>query len=210
MGLTGEPLWAWRSTRRPPRGAAASGRRCGGHRRAAERPTLSGRAGGARRARAKIRRYCAAQPAQPPRDADLRGEGCYDPRLRADVAGFFRGLRGELGGGRCRTCGCRSGIQAGTGCTCTSRSAATSQRLIEQAWGRGLVHIKLIGDLPVGSGALEEARLAASYLARYVGARTRGPAAPAPAPVRGRAGLPAGADPVLGRSPRTRSCGPTR
>ena len=35
-------------------------------------------------------------------------------------------------------------------------------------WGRGIVHIKLIGDLPVGSGALEEARLAASYLAKYV------------------------------------------
>ncbi len=30
------------------------------------------------------------------------------------------------------------------------------------------MHIKLIGDLPVGSGALEEARLAAGYLAKYV------------------------------------------
>ena len=33
---------------------------------------------------------------------------------------------------------------------------------------RGRVHIKLIGDLPVGSGALEEARMAARYLAKYV------------------------------------------
>jgi hypothetical protein len=42
------------------------------------------------------------------------------------------------------------------------------QRLIRDVWGRGLVHIKLIGDLPVGSGALEEARRAAAYLAKYV------------------------------------------
>lgn len=41
------------------------------------------------------------------------------------------------------------------------------QRLIRDVWERGIVHIKLIGDLPVGSGALEEARIAASYLAKY-------------------------------------------
>src|SRR6266550_1004410 len=32
----------------------------------------------------------------------------------------------------------------------------------------GITHIKLIGDLAVGSGALEEARRAAAYLAKYV------------------------------------------
>ena len=31
------------------------------------------------------------------------------------------------------------------------------------------MHIKLLGDLPVGSGALEEARLAARYLGKYAG-----------------------------------------
>ena len=41
--------------------------------------------------------------------------------------------------------------------------------LIELAWGRGFVHIKLLGQLPVGSGALEEARKAAGYLSKYVG-----------------------------------------
>lgn len=30
------------------------------------------------------------------------------------------------------------------------------------------MHIKLIGDLPVGSGALTEARIAARYLSKYV------------------------------------------
>jgi hypothetical protein len=42
------------------------------------------------------------------------------------------------------------------------------QRLIRDVWSRGIVHIKLIGDLPQGSGALEEARVAAAYLAKYV------------------------------------------
>ena len=41
--------------------------------------------------------------------------------------------------------------------------------LIERAWGHGFVHIKLLGDLPVGSGALGEARAAAGYLSKYVG-----------------------------------------
>ncbi|WP_441786758.1 hypothetical protein [Leifsonia sp. 2MCAF36] len=39
--------------------------------------------------------------------------------------------------------------------------------LIVEAWGRGFVHIKLIGS-PVGSGALGESRIAASYLSKYV------------------------------------------
>jgi hypothetical protein len=42
------------------------------------------------------------------------------------------------------------------------------QRLIAEVWGRGIAHIKLIGNLPIGSGALEEARVAAGYLAKYV------------------------------------------
>jgi len=40
---------------------------------------------------------------------------------------------------------------------------------IEQAWGRGFVHIKLLGDLPVGSTAVVEARVAAGYISKYVG-----------------------------------------
>lgn len=42
------------------------------------------------------------------------------------------------------------------------------QRLIRDVWGRGVVHVKLIGDLPAGSGTLEEARRAAGYLAKCV------------------------------------------
>lgn len=40
--------------------------------------------------------------------------------------------------------------------------------LIESAWGRGFVHIKLIGDLPVGSGVRQEARVAARYASKYL------------------------------------------
>lgn len=34
--------------------------------------------------------------------------------------------------------------------------------------GRGFVHIKLLGDLPVGAGTIGEARNAAGYLSKYV------------------------------------------
>jgi len=40
--------------------------------------------------------------------------------------------------------------------------------VIERAWGHGFVHIKLLGDLGVGAGALHEARAAARYLSKYV------------------------------------------
>jgi hypothetical protein len=42
------------------------------------------------------------------------------------------------------------------------------RNLIVQAWEHGFVHIKLLGDLPVGSGSLSEARIAAGYLSKYV------------------------------------------
>src|SRR6185437_16114390 len=43
------------------------------------------------------------------------------------------------------------------------------RKLIDRAWGHGFVHIKLLDGLPVGSGELAEARLAARYLAGYAG-----------------------------------------
>ncbi|MFE7630273.1 hypothetical protein [Kocuria sp. NPDC057446] len=42
------------------------------------------------------------------------------------------------------------------------------RRLIESAWSRGYVHIKLLGNVPVGAGTLGESRLAARYLSKYV------------------------------------------
>ena len=47
-----------------------------------------------RRARAKIRRYAAANRLNRLGTLTYRGEGCHDPlRLRDDLAGFFRDLR---------------------------------------------------------------------------------------------------------------------
>ncbi len=62
------------------------------------------------RARAKVRRYCAANRLNRLGTLTYAGAGCHDPaRLRADVGEFFRGLRRGLPRRRCRTCGCRSG-----------------------------------------------------------------------------------------------------
>jgi hypothetical protein len=123
-----------------------------------------------RRARSKIRRYCAANRLNRLVTLTYRGEGCHD-RLgfRSDIGAFFRKLKRELGepfpyvwvpewhpGGH--------GLHA---------HAAVGQYvrrgLIDECWAKGFIHIKLLGDLPVGSGGLEESRVAARYLAKYAG-----------------------------------------
>ncbi|MDQ3672414.1 MAG: hypothetical protein M3364_08285 [Actinomycetota bacterium] len=54
-----------------------------------------------RRARAKIRRYAAANRLNRLGTLTYRGVGCHDPlRLRGDLAGFFRELRDGLATGR--------------------------------------------------------------------------------------------------------------
>jgi hypothetical protein len=122
-----------------------------------------------RRARAHVRRYCAANRLNRLGTLTYRGEGLHDPvALRADVGGFFRGLRRDLGqafpylwvpewhpGGH----GLHVHFAVG-------RWIAVGA--IKRRWGRGHVHIKLLGDLPTGSGALGEARLTARYLSKYL------------------------------------------
>jgi hypothetical protein len=124
----------------------------------------------ARRARTKVRRYCAANRLNRLGTLTYAGAGNHDPvALRADLAEFFRLLRRAVGerfpylwvpewhpGGH----GLHAHFAVG-------RWVAHGD--IKRAWGRGHVHIKLLGDLPVGSGTLGEARLAARYLAKYVG-----------------------------------------
>jgi hypothetical protein len=95
---------------------------------------------------------------------------CFDQqRLRADVGEFFRGLRRELGSGPLPYAWTSEWHPGGHGLHlhfAVGRYAR--QRLIRDVWSRGITHIKLIGDLRVGSGALEESRRAAGYLAKYV------------------------------------------
>jgi len=124
---------------------------------------------GRRRARSKLRRYCAANRLN--RFATLTyAASCRDPwQLRADVGEFFRGLRRELGGKAIPYAWTSEWHPGGHGLHVHfTVGRYVRQRLIKEVWGRGIVHIKLIGDLPVGSGALEEARAAGGYLAKYV------------------------------------------
>jgi hypothetical protein len=145
------------------RGGAAGGRKAGSD------PSRA-REEAARRAAGKVRRYCAANRLNRLGTLTYRGEGCHDPRaLRRDLAGFFRELRAGLGGERLAYLWVPEWHPGGHGLHAHFAVARFVQRsTIEQAWGRGFVHIKLLGDLPVGSGTLAEARLASRYLSKYV------------------------------------------
>ena len=136
----------------------------------------------ARRARGQIRRYCAANRLNRLGTLTYAGAGCHDARvLRGDVARFFKGLRqGVDGQGK--------GLPylwvpewhpGGHGLHVHFAVGRFIKRgLIEEAWGRGHVHIKLLGDLPVGSGSLEESRVSGRYLGKYAAKALDGERAP--------------------------------
>jgi len=125
----------------------------------------------ARRARAKVRRYCAANRLNRFGTLTYAGEGCHDPRVvRGDIGRFFRGVRRGLGGEPFPYLWVPELQKSGLGFRVHFAVGLYVHRgLIESAWGRGFVHIKLIGDLPVGSTSREEARVAARYLSKYLG-----------------------------------------
>jgi hypothetical protein len=125
----------------------------------------------ARRARAKIRRYAAANRLNRLGTLTYRGEGNHAPiALRGHLAEFFRELRAGLDGGAFPYLWVPQWHPGGHGLHAHfAVGRFVPRRLIECAWGHGFVHIKLLDGLPVGSGALGEAPLAARYLARYVG-----------------------------------------
>lgn len=124
----------------------------------------------ARRARAKLRRYCAANRLNRLGPLTYAGEGCLDPlRLREDVGEFFRRLRDGSGGEAFPYVWTSEWHPGGPGLHVHfTVGRYVRERLIRDVWGRGITHIKRIQDLPVGSGPVEEARRAASYLAKYV------------------------------------------
>lgn len=134
-----------------------------------------------RRARTAVRRYCAANRLNRLGTLTYAGAGCHDPRaLRRDVGEFFRALRDDLADGRLAYLWVPEWHPGGHGLHLHFAVGRFVKRsLIEQAWGRGFVHIKQLGNLPVGSGTLGEARMAARYLGKYVskhldGERTAG------------------------------------
>ena len=124
----------------------------------------------ARRAKGRLRRYCAANRLNRLGTLTYRGEGCHDQQmLRADVGEFFRQLRDGLAGEGFAYVWVPEWHPGGHGLHVHFAVGQYIQRsLIEASWPHGFVHIKLLGDLPVGSGALGEARLAAGYLSKYV------------------------------------------
>ena len=135
---------------------------------AADRERAAFEAG--RRARARLRRYCAANRLNRLGTLTYRGEGCHEPALVRDHLGeFFRGLRSGLGGRALPYVWVPEWHKSGHGLHAHFAVGQFVKRsLIESAWGHGFVHIKLLGDLPVGSGDLSEARIAAGYLSKYV------------------------------------------
>lgn len=124
-----------------------------------------------RRARTKIRRYGVANRLNRLASLTYAGKGCFDPvQLRQDVAAFFKALRPGLGGQALPYVWVPEWHPGGHGLHVHFIVGRyVRQSLIRDAWGHGIVHIKLIGDLPVGSGALAEARKAAGYLCKYIG-----------------------------------------
>ncbi|MBI9115576.1 rolling circle replication-associated protein [Sanguibacter suaedae] len=121
--------------------------------------------------------------------------------LRWHVAEFFHDLRDALGGDPLRCVwvpelhedGGRFHVHFAVGTFVPSG-------LIRRTWGRGYVSIKLLGELGVGAGALEEARRAVGYLSKYVGKAFTDPSVrvPGDASVRRRAGVQARADEGFG------------
>lgn len=138
-----------------------------------------------RRAKVKIRRFCAANQLNRLGTLTYAGEGLHDPDvLRADVAEFFKRLRAGITVKHLPLAhGVRTGDAfpylwvpqwhpGGHGLHVHFAVARYIPRgVIEDAWPHGFINIKQLNNLSSGSGPLEEARLAARYLARYVGSQ---------------------------------------
>lgn len=133
----------------------------------------------ARRARTKLRRYCAANGINKLGTLTYGPPYCFDPeQVRSDLARYFRDLRDELGGEpfpyvwipEYHKDGERLHAHYGVG-------KWISQKLMGRVWGHGWVHIKLLGNLPVGAGKLSQSRRAAGYLSKYVSKTFEDPSA---------------------------------
>ncbi len=125
----------------------------------------------ARRARGKLRRYGTANRLNRLGTVTYAGQGCHDPgEFRGHIGAFFRRLRRSQGGEAFPYMWVPEWHRSGHG---LHAHFAVGRYIkvgdIREAWGRGFVHIKLLGNLPVGSGTLAEARAGSLYLAKDVG-----------------------------------------
>lgn len=124
----------------------------------------------ARRARGKVRRYCAANRLNRMGTLTYAGSGVHDPRqVRRDVAVFFRSLRSALGGRPLPYVWVPEWHKTDHGLHLHYAMARyVPYSLIKATWGHGNIWIHRHSDMPVGSTSLHEARKAAGYLSKYV------------------------------------------
>ena len=103
-----------------------------------------------RRARSRLRRYCAANRLNRLGTLTYAGAGNHDPRLLREHLGlFFRELRGRVGAEPLPYVWVPEWHKSGHGLHAHFAVGRFVPRgLIESSWGRGFVHIKLLGDLP--------------------------------------------------------------
>jgi hypothetical protein len=128
------------------------------------------RAEAGRRARAKVRRYCAANRLNRLGTLTFAGSGCHDPwALRSHMGLFFRNLRSELGGRPLPYVWVPEWHKTDHGLHAHFAVGRYINRsVISRAWGHGFVHIKSLTDVPTGTTTRGEARRAAGYLSKYV------------------------------------------
>ncbi|HEX3980441.1 MAG TPA: hypothetical protein VHW93_04425, partial [Acidimicrobiales bacterium] len=122
------------------------------------------------RAKGKVRRFCIANGLTRLGTLTYAGEGCHDPRqLRSDLGEFFRALRVLLGGKAFAYLWVPEWHPGGHGLHAHfAVGRYIKKAVIEDAWGRGYVHIKLLCDLPVGTTKVHEAAQVAWYLSKYM------------------------------------------
>lgn len=125
----------------------------------------------ARRARGKLRRYCTANRLNRLGTLTYAGAGNHDPvLLREHLGVFFRRLRKASGDRPFPYAWVPEWHKTDHGLHAHFAVGRYLPRAaIAEAWGHGFIHIKLLSDLPVGSGKREEARRAAGYLSKYAG-----------------------------------------
>ena len=123
-----------------------------------------------RRARGVVRRYCAHNGLNRLGTLTYRGAGCHDPAVaRADVGAFFQRLRAGLGGEPLPYLWVPEWHKTGHGLHLHFAVGRYIKRAdIDQAWGHGFVHIKLLSGVPAGAGRWGQARRNAGYLSKYV------------------------------------------
>lgn len=127
------------------------------------------RAEAARRAKAHLRRYAAANRLDRFGTLTYAGTGNHDPaQARADVAAFFRSLRSDLGNKSFPYIWVPEWHKSHGLHLHFALGRYVRHSVIDGAWGHGFIKIKRITGQRLGATQRDSARIAAGYLAKYV------------------------------------------